>query len=903
VSISQPEGRTATGAPAASFNLPDRCPSDRAGDGPVPPGRSSTHRTRTAVRAGGLLGAAALLLSGCASSSGSTVTTTSGGEASLVLPDLSTVTIMGGSSGRNLLFFGLVVCVLGIGFGVISYAQLRQLPVHSSMREISELIYSTCKVYLIQQGKFLLLLWGFIAAVIVVYYGFLVGFPWGRVAVVICFSLIGMAGSYAVAWFGIRVNTFANSRTAFASLRGRPLPVHRIPMKSGMSIGMVLISVELIMMLVILLFLPRDLAGACFIGFAIGESLGAAALRIAGGIFTKIADIGSDLMKIAFKIKEDDPRNPGVIADCTGDNAGDSVGPSADGFETYGVTGVALITFILLGVGKGQPDVVRESLQASLLVWIFIIRVVMVIASAVSYLVNGAWTRARYAKADRFNFETPLSSLVWITSAVCIATTYAMTYVVLGDTLTNGLWWKLATIVSCGTLAGAVIPELVKVFTSTHSKHVREVVKSSRQGGASLNILSGLVAGNFSAYWLGMAIVSLMSVAFLISGLGLGALMIAPAVFAFGLVAFGFLGMGPVTIAVDSYGPVTDNAQSVYELSLIEDVDGIDEELKRDFGFDPQWDKGKQMLEENDGAGNTFKATAKPVLIGTAVVGATTMIFSIIMSLTNGLTTGLENLSLLHAPLLLGLITGGAMIYWFTGASIQAVTTGSYRAVEFIKNTIRLDSGATRASESDSRRVVEICTQYAQQGMINMFLGVFFATLAFAFVEPYFFIGYLISIAIFGLYQAIFMANAGGAWDNAKKIVEVDLHAKGTALHDATIVGDTVGDPYKDTSSVALNPVIKFTTLFGLLAVELAVSLTDQGRHTLVVILAAVFFLVSVYFVHRSFYGMRIKTALVDDQNAAAEHASPPGGGHDEAPTDAPHRASELADSGVGEGR
>jgi K(+)-stimulated pyrophosphate-energized sodium pump len=884
-------------------DLPHRSPSARATGGTAPSGRRSTRRTRTAVRAGGLLGAAALLLSGCASASGPSETTTSGGEASLVLPDLSAVTIMGGSSGRNLLLFGLVVCVLGIGFGVISYAQLRQLPVHSSMREISELIYSTCKVYLIQQGKFLLVLWGFIAAVIVVYYGFLVGFPWGRVAVVISFSLIGMAGSYAVAWFGIRVNTFANSRTAFASLRGRPLPVHRIPMKSGMSIGMVLISIELIMMLVILLFLPRDLAGACFIGFAIGESLGAAALRIAGGIFTKIADIGSDLMKIAFKIKEDDPRNPGVIADCTGDNAGDSVGPSADGFETYGVTGVALITFILLGVGKGEPALVRESLQASLLVWIFIIRVVMVIASAVSYLVNDAWTRARYAKADRFNFETPLSSLVWITSAVCIATTYAMTYVVLGDTLTNGLWWKLATIVSCGTLAGAVIPELVKVFTSTHSKHVREVVKSSRQGGASLNILSGLVAGNFSAYWLGMAIVGLMSGAFLISGLGLGTIMIAPAVFAFGLVAFGFLGMGPVTIAVDSYGPVTDNAQSVYELSLIEDIDGIDEELKRDFGFDAQWDKGKQMLEENDGAGNTFKATAKPVLIGTAVVGATTMIFSIIMSLTDGLTTGLDNLSLLHAPLLLGLITGGAMIYWFTGASIQAVTTGSYRAVEFIKNTIRLDSGATRASESDSRRVVEICTQYAQQGMINMFLGVFFATLAFAFVEPYFFIGYLISIAVFGLYQAIFMANAGGAWDNAKKIVEVDLHAKGTALHDATIVGDTVGDPYKDTSSVALNPVIKFTTLFGLLAVELAVSLTDQGRHTLVVILAAVFFLVSVYFVHRSFYGMRIKTELVDDQDAAAEHASPPGGGHDEAPTEAPHRASQLADSGVGEGR
>jgi K(+)-stimulated pyrophosphate-energized sodium pump len=843
---------------------------------------------------------AVLLLAGCgtAPSSGGN----QGGEANLKLPDLGSATF-GGVNGRILLMIGLAICLGGLVFGLLSFMSLRKLPVHSSMRDISELIYETCKAYLVQQGKFLLTLWLFIGAVIFIYFEFLAGVGLGRTVIILLFSVLGMAGSYGVAWYGIRLNTFANSRTAFASLKGKPFEVYSIPLRSGMSVGMMLISVELFMMLFILLFLPGDIAGSCFIGFAVGESLGASALRIAGGIFTKIADIGSDLMKIVFKIKEDDARNPGVIADCVGDNAGDSVGPSADGFETYGVTGVALITFILLGVGKGQPDVVRESLQASLLVWIFIIRVVMVIASAVSYLVNDAWTRARYAKADRFNFETPLSSLVWITSAVCIATTYAMTYVVLGDTLSNGLWWKLATIVSCGTLAGAVIPELVKVFTSTHSKHVREVVKSSRQGGASLNILSGLVAGNFSAYWLGMAIVSLMSGAFLISGLGLGTIMIAPAVFAFGLVAFGFLGMGPVTIAVDSYGPVTDNAQSVYELSLIEDVDGIDEELKRDFGFDPQWDKGKQMLEENDGAGNTFKATAKPVLIGTAVVGATTMIFSIIMSLTNGLTTGLENLSLLHAPLLLGLITGGAMIYWFTGASIQAVTTGSYRAVEFIKNTIRLDSGATRASESDSRRVVEICTQYAQQGMINMFLGVFFATLAFAFVEPYFFIGYLISIAIFGLYQAIFMANAGGAWDNAKKIVEVDLHAKGTALHDATIVGDTVGDPYKDTSSVALNPVIKFTTLFGLLAVELAVSLTDQGRHTLVVILAAVFFLVSVYFVHRSFYGMRIKTALVDDQNAAAEHASPPGGGHDEAPTDAPHRASELADSGVGEGR
>ncbi|HEX5332984.1 MAG TPA: sodium-translocating pyrophosphatase [Cellulomonas sp.] len=801
-------------------------------------------------------------MAGC-SSSASAGGTNGGGEASLILPDLSAVTIVGGGSGRTLLLVGLLVCVLGIGFGALSYVQLRRMAVHPSMREISELIYSTCKTYLVQQGRFLLMLWVFIAAVIVAYYGLLVGFPWGRVAIVIAFSLVGMGGSYSVAWYGIRVNTFANSRVAFASLRGRPLAMHRIPMKSGMSIGMVLISIELMMMLIILLFLPSDLAGACFIGFAIGESLGASVLRIAGGIFTKIADIGADLMKIAFKIKEDDARNPGVIADCTGDNAGDSVGPSADGFETYGVTGVALITFVLLAVHD-------PAVQASLLVWIFVVRVAMVIASAVSYLANDALARVRYAKAERMNFEAPLSSLVWITSSVCIAATYAMTYVVLGDTLTNGLWWKLSTIISFGTLAGALIPELVKVFTSTHSKHVREVVKSARQGGASLNILSGLVAGNFSAYWLGIAIVGLMAGAFLMSGLGLGALMVAPGVFAFGLVAFGFLGMGPVTIAVDSYGPVTDNAQSVYELSLIEDVDGIDDEIRRDHGFEVQWDKAKQMLEENDGAGNTFKATAKPVLIGTAVVGATTMIFSIIMSLTNGLTTGMDNLSLLHAPLLLGLITGGAIIYWFTGASIQAVTTGAYRAVEFIKNTIKLD-GATKASEADSRKVVEICTQYAQQGMLNMFLGVFFATLAFAFVEPYFFIGYLISIAIFGLYQAIFMANAGGAWDNAKKIVEVDLHAKGTALHDATIVGDTVGDPYKDTSSVALNPVIKFTTLFGLLAVELAVSLTDQGNHTLVVILAGVFFLVSAYFVHRSFYGMRIRTTLEDDSSETAE--------------------------------
>ncbi|HEY3437405.1 MAG TPA: sodium-translocating pyrophosphatase [Actinotalea sp.] len=824
-----------------------------------------------------------LALAGCGSSGSGK---THGGEASLSLPDLSAVNVMGGASGRTLLMFGLIVCALGLGFGLMTYLQLRKLAVHPSMREVSELIYSTCKAYLIQQGRFLLILWVFIASVIVVYYGVLVGFPWGRVAVVIAFSLIGMAGSYSVAWFGIRVNTFANSRTAFASLAGKPLPMHRIPMKSGMSIGMVLISLELLMMLIILLFLPRDIAGACFIGFAIGESLGAAALRIAGGIFTKIADIGSDLMKIAFKIKEDDARNPGVIADCTGDNAGDSVGPSADGFETYGVTGVALITFILLGVHD-------PSMQASLLVWLFVVRAVMVIASGGSYLINDAWTRHRYAKADRFNFEAPLTSLVWITSLVSIGATFATTYFVLSETAGDGLWWKLALIISFGTLAGALIPELVKAFTSTSSKHVREVVKSSRQGGASLNILSGLVAGNFAAYWLGMAIVALMGGAFLLSEQGFDSVMIAPAVFAFGLLAFGFLGMGPVTIAVDSYGPVTDNAQSVYELSLIEEVDEIDAELTGEYGFEPQWDKAKLMLEENDGAGNTFKATAKPVLIGTAVVGATTMIFSIIMSLTEGLTTGLENLSLLHPPFLLGLITGGAIIYWFTGASIQAVTTGAYRAVEFIKNTIKLD-GATKASEADSRRVVEICTQYAQQGMINMFLGVFFATLAFAFVEPYFFIGYLISIAAFGLYQANFMANAGGAWDNAKKIVEVDLHAKGTALHEATIVGDTVGDPYKDTSSVALNPVIKFTTLFGLLAVELAVSLNAQGLHTLVLILSGTFFLVTSYFVYRSFYGMRITTSLTDDESVST--SSPDGSGDTSTRLDGP-ATPEVTDS------
>jgi K(+)-stimulated pyrophosphate-energized sodium pump len=774
-----------------------------------------------------------------------------GGEANLKLPDLSQVQFLG-VDGHKLLVWGILFCVFGLCFGLTMYVRLKNLPVHHAMREISELIYETCKTYLINQGKFLLLLWIFIAAVIVLYFGVLRHYPWLSVLIILCFSVVGILGSYGVAWFGIRVNTFANSRTAFAGLRGKPYPIYEIPLRAGMSIGMMLISVELLMMLFILLFVPADYAGPCFIGFAIGESLGAAALRIAGGIFTKIADIGSDLMKIVFKIKEDDARNPGVIADCTGDNAGDSVGPSADGFETYGVTGVALITFILLGVSN--PVV-----QVQLLVWIFVMRIAMLVASALAYFINGAIARARYANADTMNFEAPLTSLVWITSVVSIALTYLISYYIIPDLAGDTTqWWKLATIISCGTLAGAIIPELVKVFTSVESRHVREVVASAEEGGASLGILSGFVAGNFSGYYLGLTMVALMTIGYLFSTQGLAALMIAAPVFAFGLVAFGFLGMGPVTIAVDSYGPVTDNAQSVYELSLIENVPNVKQELQADFGVDANFQRAKEMLEANDGAGNTFKATAKPVLIGTAVVGATTMIFSIIMALTNGLSSNKEMLSLLHAPFVLGLITGGAMIYWFTGASTQAVTTGAYRAVEFIKANIRLE-GTEKASVSDSKKVVAICTQYAQRGMLNIFIAVFFATLAFAFVEPFFFIGYLISIAVFGLYQAIFMANAGGAWDNAKKIVEVELKQKGTPLHDATVVGDTVGDPFKDTSSVALNPVIKFTTLFGLLAVELAVDLANQNAQ-LTEILAAVFFIVSFFFVYRSFFGMRIKT-------------------------------------------
>jgi len=796
-------------------------------------------------------GAAAAVLSlvGAASAFADEV----GGEAGLKLPDLSQVTFLG-IDGHKLLLFGIVICIFGLVFGLWIYSHLKNLPVHKSMLDVSELIYETCKTYLFTQGKFLMILWVFIAVVIVMYFGWLA--PVHPVAVtlpiILIFSLVGIAGSYGVAWFGIRVNTFANSRTAFASLRGKPYPIYSTPLQAGMSIGMMLISVELLMMLFILLFIPGDYAGPCFIGFAIGESLGAAALRIAGGIFTKIADIGSDLMKIVFKIKEDDARNPGVIADCTGDNAGDSVGPSADGFETYGVTGVALITFILLAVKN-------PTVQVQLLVWIFVMRIVMLIASAAAYFINAFIAKAKYGNVDEMDYEHPLTSLVWITSFVSIALTYLISWLIiptLGGDVSQ--WWKLGTIISCGTLAGAIIPELVKVFTSTNSRHVKEVVTSAEEGGASLGILSGFVAGNFSAYYIGLAMVLLMSLGYLISNLGLVNLMLAPAVFAFGLVAFGFLGMGPVTIAVDSYGPVTDNAQSVYELSLIEQVPNIKQELKKDYNIDVNFERAKEMLEANDGAGNTFKATAKPVLIGTAVVGATTMIFSIIMALTKGLTENVNNLSLLHAPFVLGLVTGGAMIYWFTGASTQAVTTGAYRAVEFIKANIKLD-GAAAASIADSKKVVEICTKYAQKGMLNIFIAVFFATLAFAFVEPFFFIGYLFSIAIFGLYQAIFMANAGGAWDNAKKIVEVEMKQKGTPLHDATVIGDTVGDPFKDTSSVALNPVIKFTTLFGLLAVELAVQMTASQGSGLTHILAAAFFVVSFVFVYRSFYGMRIR--------------------------------------------
>ncbi len=793
-----------------------------------------------------------------------------GGEASLVLPDLSNpnLTFLG-VTGHSLLLVGILVSALGLVFGLVIARQLKALPVHRSMLEISELIYETAKTYLVTQGKFIAILWAFISLVIVAYFGFLTtgpdggqGLGAGRVIVILAFSLVGILGSTGVAWFGIRVNTYANSRSAFASLGGKPFPTYAIPLKAGMSIGTMLISVELMIMLFILLFIPSDLAGNCFIGFAIGESLGASALRIAGGIFTKIADIGSDLMKIVFKIKEDDARNPGVIADCTGDNAGDSVGPSADGFETYGVTGVALISFILLAIKD-------PSTQVKLLVWIFAMRIMMVIASVGSYWINEAWASGKFKAATKMNFELPLTTLVWLTSIVSVGLTYLVSYALVGTLGDGTMWWKLSTIITCGTLAGAIIPEMIKVFTSMNSGHVKEIVTASREGGASLNVLAGLTAGNFSAFWMGLVITALMAMGYAVSTLGLGDLMMAPAVFAFGLIAFGFLGMGPVTIAVDSYGPVTDNAQSVYELSLIENVPNVKAEVQKEFGFTPNFDTAKHFLEENDGAGNTFKATAKPVLIGTAVVGATTMIFSIIVMLTAGLTVNLEKLSILNPLFLLGLIMGGAVIYWFSGASTQAVSTGAYRAVEFIKRNIKLE-GVEKASVEDSKKVVEICTQYAQKGMFNIFLVVFFATLAFSFADEFFFIGYLISIAVFGLFQAIFMANAGGAWDNAKKVVEVELKQKGTPLHDACVVGDTVGDPFKDTSSVAMNPIIKFTTLFGLLAVELAVKMEAAARLGL----AALFLAVALVFVYRSFYKMRIETGVKSSEGAATQHAA-----------------------------
>lgn len=791
-------------------------------------------------------------------------------EADLHIPDLSTSFTLFGSTvtGTQILTLGLIVALVGTVFGLVEYMKIKRLPVHQSMSNVSELIYETCKSYMIQQGKFLIILEIFIGACMVYYFGFLEHFEFSKVALILLWSVLGILGSYSVAWFGMRINTLANSRTAFASLQSKPYPVMDIPLTSGMSIGVLLICVELVMMMFILLFIPKESAGACFIGFAIGESLGASALRICGGIFTKIADIGSDLMKIVFKIKEDDARNPGVIADCTGDNAGDSVGPTADGFETYGVTGVALISFIVLAVGMqmgtdGRPVDAggAATLQAKLIVWIFAMRVLMIVTSLFSYWINRAISKAMYSARSHFDFEAPLTALVWITSIVSIIVTYTVSDLLLSD-IPNGLWWKLSTIISCGTLAAAIIPEFTKIFTSAKSKHVAEIVEASRQGGPSLAILSGLVAGNFSAFWKGMVMVALMAVALFTSQAGLGEFMIYPAVFAFGLVAFGMLGMGPVTIAVDSYGPVTDNAQSVFELSQIENIPNISSDIEKNFGFKPNFAQGKEYLEENDSAGNTFKATAKPVLIGTAVIGATTMIFSIILLLN-------LKLDLLDPKVLLGLISGGAVIFWFSGASIQAVTTGAYRAVEFIKANIRLDSSVKSASVADSKKVVEICTKYAQAGMFNIFGVIFSFTLAFACFDPTFFASYLISIAAFGLFQAMFMANAGGAWDNAKKVVEVDLKEKGTELHAATVVGDTVGDPFKDTSSVALNPIIKFTTLFGLLAVEIAVAASTAALY-----FGIFFAVVGLYFVYRSFYGMRIKGAQSDNLAAGAHETA-----------------------------
>jgi len=760
-----------------------------------------------------------------------------GSEADLVIPELG--------KGHDILMWGMFVILFGAFFGIWQFQRIKKLPAHKSMLHVANIIYETCKTYLFQQGRFIVLLFLIVGSAITYYFMGLAHMGFGKVMLILLWTVLGIAGSFGVAWFGIRINTLANARTSFASLKAKPWEVVNIPLQAGMSVGVLLITVELLMMLIILLFVPGEYAGASFVGFAIGESLGASALRIAGGIFTKIADIGADLMKIVFNIGEDDPRNPGVIADCVGDNAGDSVGPTADGFETYGVTGVALISFIVLAVTGVE-------FQASFIIWIFVMRLLMVITSILSYALNNTISKAKYANADKFNFENPLTSLVWITSIISIIATYIASYFLLPE-MGFGMWWKLATIISCGTLAAALIPELTKAFTSSKSRHVQEIVIASREGGPSLNILSGIVAGNFSAFWKGLVMALLMLGAFVVSSMGLDEFMIYPSIFAFGLVAFGFLGMGPVTIAVDSYGPVTDNAQSVFELSRIEKIDGIKEEIERDFGFAPNFETGKQNLEANDSAGNTFKATAKPVLIGTAVIGATTMIFSIILILKKA---GLLSIELTDAPVLLGFITGGAVIYWFSGASIQAVTTGAYRAVEFIKKNINLDK--EEADIQDSKNVVKICTQYAQQGMWNIFFVLLSLTLAFAFLDPNFFVAYLISIAVFGLFQAMYMANAGGAWDNAKKVVEVDLKEKNTPLHEATVVGDTVGDPYKDTASVALNPIIKFSTLFGLLAAEISIELISQGNTLVARYIGLGFLLIGLFFVYRSFYGMRI---------------------------------------------
>ncbi len=787
----------------------------------------------------------------------------SASEADIKIPPLDTVKFagLGGISGHTLMMLGIVVCAIGALFGIVQYMQTKSLPVHECMGKVSASIYETCKTYLLTQGKLLAILWVLIGACMVVYFGMLQHNTAGHVLVILLASILGILGSYGVAWFGIKINTISNSRAAFSALKGNPLATLGIPLRSGMSIGLLLVAVELFFMICILCFLPRELVGPCFIGFAIGESLGASVLRICGGIFTKIADIGSDLMKIVFKLPEDDPKNPGVIADCTGDNAGDSVGPTADGFETYGVTGVALIAFLALALAASP------AVCATLIIWLFVMRALMIVTSLVSYFVNEVLSKAMFGGKKDFDFEAPLTHLVWITSAVSIAVTFVASKLLLGDfkfegvdpTITGNLWWVLSVIISCGTVAGALIPEFTKVFTSTNSKHVKEVTNCSKHGGASLNILSGFVAGNFSAFWMGLCIMALMFVSYYFSqNPALMTIMpkefaFAAPIFAFGLVAFGFLGMGPVTIAVDSYGPVTDNAQSVYELSQIEGRKGIAEDIQKSFGFKPDFENAKYQLEKGDGAGNTFKATAKPVLIGTAVVGATTMVFGIIILLENMFGGVIPKLSIVQPEIILGLIMGGSVIYWFTGASCQAVVTGAYRAVVYIKENMKLD--ASTASQKDSNEVVRICTVYAQKGMWNIFIVVFCFALALPFFNPYFFIGYLIGIAFFGLFQAIFMANAGGAWDNAKKIVEVDMRAKGTDLHAATVVGDTVGDPFKDTSSVALNPVIKFTTLFGLLAVEIAVTMKDQGTKNMI---GAFFFIVACIFVYRSFYGMRI---------------------------------------------